>query len=103
MQNKAEVANALTAVITILETDKFQSHTPAATDYDILMRACYGPLLAINPVNGHRELISRRLRPEGALEHARALTTAVVELLGGERGASIADVQAALNTVTAAA
>ena len=102
MQNKVEVANALTVVITILETDKFP-FGPAATDYDILMRACYGPLLAINPVTERRELICRRLRPEGALEHARALTASLVELLGGEHGATIADVQAALDTVTAAA
>lgn len=96
MHNRDETAEALQAVIKILETDHFP-FGPPATDYDILMRACYGNLLTRNPSTGRYELLTRRLRPEGALKHARALTTAVVELLGGERSATITDVQAALD------
>jgi len=100
MQNRDEVAEALRVIIKILETDTFP-FGPPATDYDILMRSCYGPLLTWNPHTRRSELLPKRLRPDGALDHARALTAAIVELLGGERGATLPDVQTALDTLTA--
>jgi hypothetical protein len=99
MRNRDETVEALRTVIKILDTDHFP-FGPPATDYDILMRACYGNLLAHNPSTGRYELLTRRLRPEGALDHARALTATVVDLLGGERGATIAEVQTTLGKLT---
>lgn len=73
---------------------------PAATDYTLLMVACYGPLFTWNEAERRYEFQSRRLRPAGALEAARALTAQVVETLGGEYGATIADVHAAIRRLT---
>jgi hypothetical protein len=98
MQNRDEVTEALRKVIKILETDTFP-FGPPTTDYDILMRACYGPLLTWNPETRRHEMAWKRQRPEGALEKARALTATVVELLGGESGATVSDVQVALKSL----
>lgn len=99
MNDRAELTQALTTTISILQTDEFP-FGPPTTDYDILMRACYGPLLVVNATTGRRELIAKRLRPAGSLEQARSLTSQVVRILGGEQGATVQDVQAALDNLT---
>ncbi|MFD6490349.1 hypothetical protein [Streptomyces sp. NPDC060188] len=92
------VIAALHAVLDLLESERWERrllgvHT---TDYVLLMRACYGPLLQRNPRSGRWELASRRFRPDGALEAARAVTAAVVDALGGEAGATVQDIRAAI-------
>ncbi|MFD9463530.1 hypothetical protein [Streptomyces sp. NPDC060027] len=99
------VIKALHAALDLLESERWERrrlgvHT---TDYVLLMRACYGPLLQRNPRTERWELVSRRRRPDGALEAARAVTADVVQALGGESGATVQDIRAAINRLGGAA
>ncbi|TXS34753.1 hypothetical protein [Streptomyces sp. OR43] len=63
------------------------------TDYHLIMRACYGPLMRRNHVTGRYEIKPLRTHrsERGA---ANLLMDEVVKALGSERGHSISEVRA---------
>lgn len=72
----------------------------ACTDYGMLMVACSGPLFRWDRSRGRYRFQARSTFPPGVRDAlcatAEALTSDVVRILGGERGATASDVQAAI-------
>lgn len=102
--NPAPVVKALHNVADLMDRDR--AANPAredVTDFMILMRACYGPLMrwdrmageygfAPCPVCGTTLADLRHRRAE--VEAARTLLALVTEALGAEHGTSMAEVRA---------
>jgi len=109
------VIKALHDIADLLESDRWKTRRAGLdmTDYMLLMRACYGPLIAWNRRTGRYDftpcplcgstLLDRRHRPQEALARAETLLESVVDALGAESGTPLPQVRATADRLAAEA